>query len=160
VTGCTDRQHVAPARATGRRGLRAAAAAFACTSAYATVVSIRDDLPGRPLRIGIPLSVPVALLVGWGAAVAAPWPMPVAAIVAATRAGDERQGARAALVCMGVGIAGMIGLLMEPNTYAARSHSRANRRAIALGLSTTGALAVTGLHRWRALVAVSAAIAR
>jgi hypothetical protein len=83
--------------------LRASAVAFAGTCAYTSVVAIRDRLPGRPLGLSVPLSVPVGVLVGWGGAVAAPWPMPVAALVAATRATFEGpHGARAALVAAGV----------------------------------------------------------
>jgi hypothetical protein len=132
------------------KGVRAAAAAFAVTCAFTTAVSIRDDLPGRPCGVGVPLSVPMGLLVGWGSAVAAPWPMPVAAVAAAARAGNESHGARASLVCAAVGVAGVIGLLMEPNTYDVRAHSRANRLAIVLGFLSTGALAIAGMRQWMA----------
>jgi hypothetical protein len=40
---------------------------------------------------------------------------------------------------------------MAPNTYALGKHSGANRKAIVLGFASTGALAVTGLQRWRAV---------
>lgn len=147
--GGTPRSAHAGARGDG--ALLVSAVAFACTCAYTSAVAIRERLPGRPLRVSVPLSVPVGVLVGWGAAVAAPWPMPVAALVAATRAREGPRGARAALVAAGVGIAGVIGLLMEPNTYDLGAHSRANRRAIVLGFATTGALAMTGLRRRRAV---------
>jgi hypothetical protein len=140
-------------RGTGRLG--AAAVAFACTCVYTSVVAVREDLPGRPLRISVPLSVPLGLLVGWGAAVAAPWPMPIVALVAAGRSGEGDRGTRAALVAAGIGVAGVVGLLMEPNTYDWSSHTRSNRRAITLGFVTTGALTVTGLRRWSALRAAA-----
>src|SRR5271165_2925453 len=99
------------------RALRAAAVGFACATAFNSAVAIRDELPGEPLGIRVPLTVPMALVVGWGAAVAAPWPMPVAALIAAIRARDpERQG-RPALVCTGLGIAGIVGILIEPVTH-------------------------------------------
>ena len=63
------------------RALLAAAIAFAGAAGLGSAVAIRDQLPGEPLGIGIPLSVPAGLLAGWGAGVAAPWPMPVAAVV-------------------------------------------------------------------------------
>ncbi len=132
-------------------GLRASAVAFAGTCAYTSLVALRERLPGRPLRISVPLSIPVGLLVGWGAAVAAPWPMPTVALVAAVRAREGPRAARAALIAAGVGVAGVIGLLMEPNTYDLGAHSRSNRRAILLGFATTGTLAVTGLLRWRSI---------
>jgi hypothetical protein len=132
------------------RRVRWAAVAFALTSVYTTVVSARERLPGRPLGIGVPLSVPVGLLFGWGSAVAAPWPMPVGALVAARRASHPEIGARASLACALIGIGGVLGLLMEPNTFDVRAHSRANRLAIVTGFLTTGALASAGLAAWRA----------
>ena len=144
-----DAVHAARRVAAGD-GIRLAAVAFAITCVYSSVVSVRDDLPGRPLGLRIPLTVPVGLLVGWGAAVAAPWPMPLGALVAATRARDADAGDGAALVCAGIGVAGVVGLLMEPNTYAVRTQSPANRVAIVAGFVTTSALAVAGLRRWGA----------
>lgn len=141
-------------RSSGNRdgwSLRVSAVAFAGTCAYTSLVAFRERLPGRPLRISVPLSVPVGLLVGWGAAVAAPWPMPTVALVAAVRAREGPRAARAALIAAGVGVAGVIGLLIEPNTYGLGAHSVANRRAILLGFATTVALAVTGLLRWRSV---------
>ena len=129
------------------RALRSAAIAFACTVGFTTAVAVRDDLPGRPLGIGVPLSVPTGILVGWGAGVAAPWPMPVAALVASRRA--NQGDSVAALVCAGLGIAGIAGFLIEPNTYDPTAWTPANRNAIAAGLLASAALAVTGLRHWR-----------
>ena len=144
----TDDTTERPAGRPRDRGVRAAASAFALTSAYASVVSVRERLAGRPLGIGMPLSVPVGLLVAWGSAIAAPWPMPVGALAAAARTDDPETSGRAALVCAGIGIAGVIGLLVEPNTYDVRAQSRANRIAIIAGFATTGLLAATGLWGW------------
>ena len=65
--------------------LLGASLAFAGASVLGSVVAIRDQLPGEPLGVSIPLSVPAGLLAGWGAAVAAPWPMPAAAVTATCR---------------------------------------------------------------------------
>ena len=65
--------------------LLGASLAFAGASVLGSVVAVRDQLPGEPLGVSIPLSVPAGLLAGWGAAVAAPWPMPVTAVTAAAR---------------------------------------------------------------------------
>ncbi len=132
--------------ATGR-DLRYAAIAFACVVGFTTAVAVRDDLPGRPLGIGVPLSVPTGIVVGWGAGVAAPWPMPVAALIASRRA--NQGDAVAALVCAGLGIAGIVGFLIEPNTYDPKTWTPANRNAITAGLLASAALATTGLRHWR-----------
>jgi len=55
----------------------------------------------------------------------------------------------AALVCAGLGISGIIGLLIEPNTYGSDTQTAANRVAIASGFASTGALAATGLRHWQ-----------
>jgi hypothetical protein len=128
------------------RALRAASLAFACSAGLGTVVAIRDDLPGRPLGVGVPLSVPTGILVGWGAGVAAPWPMPVAALIAAARVGRDEGGAGPALVCTGLGLASIVGLLIEPNTYRPRSWTRATRVAIVLDSAASAVLAVAGIR--------------
>jgi drug/metabolite transporter (DMT)-like permease len=126
-----------------------AAVGFACATAFTTAVAIRDDLPGRPLGIQVPLSVPTGILVGWGAAVAAPWPMPVAAVIAAARANAPEAGSGPALVCAGLGMAGIVGLLIEPNTYNRQAWTPANRVAVTTGLVACAFLAVAGLRHWR-----------
>jgi hypothetical protein len=68
-----------------------------------SVVAIRDQLPGEPLGVSIPLSAPAGLLAGWGAAVAAPWPMPVVAVTAAAAARRREPGPGAGAVCAGGG---------------------------------------------------------
>jgi hypothetical protein len=129
--------------------LRRAALGFACTVGFTSAVAVRDDLPGRPLGIGVSLSVPTGILIGWGAAVAAPWPMPVAALIASRRANQGDPAA--ALVCAGLGFAGIVGFLIEPNTYDPKAWTPANRNAIAAGLVASAALAATGLRHWRRL---------
>ena len=130
------------------RTLRAAALGFACATGYNSLVAIRERLPGEPLGIRIPLSVSTGILVGWGSAVAAPWPMPVVAIAAARRAG--RAGSTGpALVCAGIGVAGTVGILIEPNTYNPKSWTRATRRAVVAHLVASLTLAGAGLWRLR-----------
>jgi hypothetical protein len=128
--------------------LRAAAIGFACATGYNSVVAIREKLPGEPLGMRIPLSVSTGILVGWGSAVAAPWPMPVVALVAAARAG--RGGvAGPALVCLGLGVAGIVGILIEPNTYNAKSWTPATRRAVVAHVASSMTLAGAGIWHLR-----------
>ena len=48
------------------RALRRAALGFAFATGFTTAVAIREDLPGEPLGLRVPLSVPTGILVGWG----------------------------------------------------------------------------------------------
>jgi hypothetical protein len=118
------------------RALLAAALGFAGATGYNSVVAIREQLPGEPLGIRIPLSVSTGILLGWGSAVAAPWPMPVAALLAAGRRAGRAGTTRPALICAAVGAAGIAGILMEPNTYKRRSWSSATRRAVVAHVAT------------------------
>jgi hypothetical protein len=68
------------------RALLVASIAFAGAAGVGSAVAICDQLPGQPLGISVPLSVPAGLAAGWGAGVAAPWPMPAAAVIVAARA--------------------------------------------------------------------------
>jgi hypothetical protein len=131
------------------RALRAAALGFACVTGYNSVVAIREVLPGEPFGIAIPLSVPTAGLVGWGSAVAAPWPMPVAALVVAFRQTREDRVMRPALVCAGIGVVGIVGILTEPNTYKAQSWTRATRRAVGAHIVASATLAGVGAWHLR-----------
>ena len=79
---------------------------------------------------------------------AAPWPMPAAALVATRRLGDPHHRPRAALVCAGLGVAGVIGLLIEPNTYRPQAWTPASRAAMAAHLAASGALAAAGFRHW------------
>lgn len=128
------------------RALLVAAAAFAAAVGLGSVVAIRDELPGEPLGIAVPLSVPAGLAAGWGAAVAAPWPMPAAALIAAVRA--QRAGASAATgaLCAGIGLGCIAGTLVEPVTRRPRIWSPGTRLAITANIAASAALVVTG---WR-----------
>ena len=73
--------------------LLGASFAFAGASVLGSVVAIRDQLPGEPLGVSIPLSVPAGLLAGWGAAGAAPWHRLVCGLPAARySAADDGTG--------------------------------------------------------------------
>ena len=130
------------------RALQCAAIGFACATAYNSAVAIRENLPGEPLGIGVPLSVPSAILLGWGSAVAAPWSMPLLGLLAATRKPQNGAGNGSGMVCAGLGVAGIVGILLEPNTYRVRTWARSTRRAVVLHLGTCATLVGAGV--WRA----------
>ena len=131
------------------RALRAAALGFAGATGYNSVVAIRENVPGEPLGLRIPLSVSTGIAVGWGSAVAAPWPMPVIALLAAARQARRDGGAGPALVCAGIGVAGIVGILIEPNTYNAKTWTPATRRAVVAHVVSSVALAGAGLWHLR-----------
>jgi hypothetical protein len=106
------------------RAMRGAAVAFAGATVYRGATAIREDLPGEPLGVRIPLSVSTAVAVGRGSAISAPWLIPLAGLVAVTR-----PGSCSGLVCAGLGLAGIVGICLEPNTYRAGTWSPAIRRA-------------------------------
>src|SRR6266851_9368947 len=97
--------------------LLAASLAFAGAAGLGSAVAVRDQLPGRPFGISVPLSVPAGLLAGWGAGVAAPWPMPVAAVFVAAGAQQTAAGARAGAICAGIGVGCIVGTAIEPFTW-------------------------------------------
>jgi hypothetical protein len=128
------------------RAVLVAALGFACATGYNSVVAIRDDVPGEPLGIRIPLTVPTGILVGWGSAVAAPWPMPALALLAAARQPGRDTQNRSALICAGLGVAGIVGILIEPNTYRPKSWTSATRRAVVAHVATSLILAGAGIR--------------
>ena len=130
------------------RALLATSLAFAGAAVLGSAVAIREDLPGQPCGISVPLPVPAGLLVGWGAGVAAPWPMPAAAVIAAARSQRTQPHALTGAVCAGIGIGCVLGTAIEPVTRRPRSWSPATRLAIAVNIAASAALTVTGLrHR-------------
>ena len=126
--------------------LLAASLAFAGAAGLGSAVAVRDQLPGQPFGISVPLSVPAGLLTGWGAGVAAPWPMPVAAVVAAARARRTASPGRAGAVCAGIGMGCIVGTLIEPVSWRPRSWTRWTRLAIACNVAASATLIATG---WR-----------
>lgn len=132
------------------RALLAASLAFAGAAVVGSAVAIRDELPGQPCGISIPLSVPAGLLAGWGAGVAAPWPMPVAALITAARSQRTGPSALTGAVCAGIGMGCVLGTVIEPVTCRPHSWSPATRLAIVFNMASAAALIVAG---WRHLAA-------
>ena len=124
--------------------LLGASLAFAGASVLGSVVAIRDQLPGEPLGVSIPLSVPAGLLAGWGAAVAAPWPMPVVAVTAAAAARRREPGPGAGAVCAAIGLGCIVGTVIEPVTRRPRSWSGATGLAIGVNLAASATLIGAG----------------
>ena len=129
-------------RANPDRALLSASLAFAGAAVLGSAVAIRDQLPGQPLGVSVPLSVPAGLLAGWGAGVAAPWPMPVAAVMAAATARRREPSVRPGAVCAGIGLGCIFGTLIEPVTRRPRSWSPAT----GLNLAASAALIAAGLR--------------
>lgn len=119
---------------------------FAGAAAWGSAVAIRDQLPGRPLGITVPLSVPTGLVAGWGAGVAAPWPMPVAAVAAAAAARHRAPSPRPGAVCAMIGAGSIVGTLIEPVTRRPRSWSGATALAIGFNLAASVGLIAAGLR--------------
>jgi len=126
--------------------LFAAALAYAGSTAFSSYVAVRDNVPGEPFGITPPFSVPVGVLVGWGAGIAAPWYMPAGAMFAAYRAADGRPGPAA--VASAIGVASIAGHLIEPVTRRPRSWTPATTVAIALATASTTSLAIAGFARF------------
>jgi hypothetical protein len=137
------------------RPLQLAAWAFAGATLFGSVVSIRNNLQGEPLGIRLPLSIPTALLIGWGAGVAAPWPMPVAALVAATVRRGTSSRMRAA-TCAGIGFACIAGTLVEPVTRRPGTWTFGIRMAILANMATSLGMIAIGLGSGRRARAESA----
>jgi hypothetical protein len=128
------------------RALLAASVAFAAAAGLGSAVAIRDQLPGEPLGITVPLSVPAGLIAGWGAAIAAPWPMPAAALIAAARAQRDGASAVTGALCAGIGLGCIAGTLVEPVTRRPGAWSPLTRLAITANVAASAALVVAG---WR-----------
>ena len=133
--------------------LLAASLAFAGAAGLGSAVAVRDQLPGQPFGIGVPLSVPAGLLAGWGAGVAAPWPMPVAAILAAARAQRTAASAPAGAICAAIGMGCIVGTLIEPVSWQPRSWTPWTKLAIVCNVAASAALTAAG---WRHLIAARA----
>ena len=126
--------------------LLAASLAFAGAAGLGSAVAVRDQLAGQPFGISVPVSVPAGLLAGWGAGVAAPWPMPVAAVIVAARAQRTACSALAGAVCAGIGVGCIVGTAIEPVSWQPRSWTPWTRLAIICNVAASAALTVAG---WR-----------
>ncbi len=131
------------------RALLVASVAFAGAAGVGSAVAIRDRLPGQPLGV-----IPAGLVAGWGAGVAAPWPMPVAAVIAAARAQRTGSSAVAGAVCAAVGMGCILGTVIEPVTWLPQSWSPMTRLAIVVNMAASAALTVAG---WRHVAAARSA---
>ena len=116
-----------------------ASLAFAVVTAYGARVAVREQSVGEPLGVRLPGRVTTHLLVGWGAATSAPWPMPVAALVMAVR-GNARSG----LGCAALGAGVLLGTLVEPVTWGRRPSPPAVDRCVAANLASGAALLLAG----------------
>ena len=122
------------------RPLVLAAAAFAASTAFGSVVAARENVEGAPFGVRLPISVRIGLLAGWGSGLSAPWPMPVVALIAALRGGPT-----AGRICAVIGAGVIVGTAIEPVT---RSHTTLLNHIVMTGNLVSGA----GLIRegWRA----------
>jgi hypothetical protein len=118
--------------------LLVAASGFALASAWGARVSAQHDIPGEPLTLRLPGPVRVHLLTGLGSGLSAPWPMPVAAIAADGRETWPGQ------LCIGLGAAAVLGILVEPVTWGRRSGARSVKAVVAAGLVSAIALILAG----------------
>jgi hypothetical protein len=97
--------------------LVAAATAFAASTAFGSIVAIRGNVEGAPLGVRLPISVPKGVALGWGSGLSAPWPMPVIALIAASRAGGSESPVPAR-ICAAVGASVIVGTIIEPVTWS------------------------------------------
>lgn len=134
--------------------LTAAALAYAGSTVFASAVALREDIPGEPFGISAPFSVSTGLAVGWGAGIAPPWFMPLAALLAANRAAEGRPAP--ALAASAIGAASIAGHLIEPVTRRPGSWTWATTVSIAFTMCSSGALAAAGYARYRTAGATTA----
>ncbi len=129
-------------------GFAIGSTAFAVAAAFGSAVSVKHDVPGRPFGVSVPLTVPTGLLVGWGAGVAAPWPMPLTALLAAASTRRDEPSPAAAITGLGLGLACIAGTLIEPVTYR-RGTPPAVRAAICGNVAASVLLAAAGRRALR-----------
>lgn len=108
-------------------------------------MSLKEDVRGAPLGIDLPGSVGVHLAVGGGSGLTAPWPMPALALGAAVWAGPEVRWARP--TCAALGMAILVGTIIEPVTWGRRPSSPLTAAAVSLNLIAAVALLTTGRRR-------------
>lgn len=122
--------------------LLAAAAFFAGAATYGGVVGAREEIAGEPFGWRLPGRVAVQESWGYGSGTMAPWPMPVAALVAAARSTSSSD--LPAQVCLAIGSLCLVGTVIEPQTWGRRSASTAATVATALHLLSGTALVLAG----------------
>jgi hypothetical protein len=146
-----------------RRRLVVVAMAYAATAGAASVVATREELPGRPLGLGLPIPVWAQVASAWGAGIAPPWPMPLLAVIAADRA--CRTGSSGWALTVGlVGVTNLVGHAIEPVTWRPRTWTPTTRVTAGVMMGSAAVLAVVGLrtadqlrdaerHRWMSVAA-------
>ncbi len=135
------------ANSAAERALLSPSLAIAGASVLGSVVALLDQIPGEPLGIRVPLSVPAGIAAGWGAGVAAPWPMPACAVLTALAARRRPANPRPGVACAVIGLGCIAGTLVEPVTRRPQAWSPALRLAIAANIAASVALITAGaLH--------------
>lgn len=125
------------------RLLLSAASLFAASTVFSTVVAAREPhLPGEPLGLHIPGSVPLHLALGLGSGVAAPWPMPVLAVWAASRAQPGSVWPARTVATLGAMV--LAGTLVEPASWARRPRSTLAKATVPLHLLCGAAMFLAG----------------
>lgn len=129
-----------------RNLLLAAAGLSAATTVATTAVALRHpDLPDEPFGLHFPGGVRSQLALGLGSGVAAPWPMPLIAVVAALKDDGTRIGP--ARTCAAIGATMLVGTVAEPASWGLRPRSSAARATVALHLLSGSALFLAGTMR-------------
>lgn len=119
--------------------------AFAAATAYATAVATTEpDLVGEPFGLQPPGQVRAHLVLGWGSAISAPWPMAVIATWAASQGTQGSTRAARTVALVGAGI--LAGTLAEPVTWGRRPASSLARASIPVHLGIGVAMVVAGTH--------------
>ena len=131
--------------------LLGASLVFTGAAVWGSAVAIRDQLPGQPLGITVPLSVPAGLVAGGGAGVGAPGAPPGAAGGGAAAAPPPPPPHRApsprpGVVCAMIGAGCIAGTLIEPVTHWPGSWSRATALAIGFNIAASAGLIAAGLR--------------
>lgn len=128
------------------RLLRLSAWSFAGAAIFGSAISVVHDVPGEPLRIRLPISTRTGILAGWGAGVAAPWPMPALGLLVTS---VPRFGPVRGRVCIGLGLLCIAGTVVEPVTLGRRQRNRAIVAAIAANVASSLAMVGAGLVNGR-----------
>ena len=130
------------------RLLLATSGIFALSTAAASVVAARSPVvPGEPLGLRAPGSVPAQLVAGWGAGIAAPWPMPAVATWSAWRSTGDPSGPARTVATVGAMV--LVGTAIEPVTWGRRPATPAARAAIVANLASGVSMVLAGAHRLR-----------
>ena len=126
------------------RPLLAAALAYAAAAGNGARVAVREVVPGEPFGFRAPGRIGTQLALAWGAGISAPWPMPAAVLLLASR---NRPGAVPGVACLAIGAATLAGQFAEPVSWGRRPSSPAVDRAIALNLVCSLGLVLAGRRR-------------